>query len=197
MQQRNKSFLLVWDCLPLPDFPPSARRQQAEGFLWFHKESWQCGLEPQFGPLGGWQTGAQLRSKGKNTSVSRAVAHSETKHQCWRLLRLGGFKQKTSNIPHGQIKMGVRYRASMQRYIQLSLSNGSEQRKNTNDYHCHGNQVGHSSRWGCGWMNDSHVWHSHREAPWSQWHLDLRQHTKAHPCPEHIQNYEQVETHKG
>lgn len=29
-----------------------------------------------------------------------------------------------------------------------SLSNGSEQREDTNDYHCHGNQVGHSSRWG-------------------------------------------------
>lgn len=96
-------------------------------------------------------------AEGKNTSVSRPVVYSEAKHQGWRLSGLGNFKQKTNNIHHGQIKMGVPYRASMQRYISVSLSNGSEQRKNTNVYHCHGNQVGHSSRWGWSWMNVSHV----------------------------------------
>ena len=77
-------------CFLLPDFPPSARRQQAEGFLWFHTGSWQFGLEPRSGPLDGWQTGVQLESKGTSSSVSRAATHGEVKHQGWRLSGLGG-----------------------------------------------------------------------------------------------------------
>lgn len=57
--------------------------------------------------------------------------------------------------------------------------------RNTNDYHdyrCHGNQVGHSSRWGWALNEWQSHWHSHGEAPWSQWDLDLRQH-KGTPMP--------------
>lgn len=44
-------------------------------------------------------------------------------------IRVGGHQGlgiSSNNKPHGQIKMGVPYRASMQRYIHLLLSNGSE-----------------------------------------------------------------------
>lgn len=140
----------MWDCLVLPDFPPSARRQQAAGFLLFHMGRWQCGLGPQFGPLDGWQTEVQLKSKGKSTSVSRLYKTGPN-------IRALGFQAKTSSISHSKIKMTVLYRASMQLYICLLLFNDFGQKKNTNDYHCHGNQVGHSSRWGWGWMNDSHI----------------------------------------
>lgn len=153
---------MLCEIVLLPDFPPSARRQQAEGFLWFHTGRRQCGLEPQFGPLGGWQTGAQLKSKGQKTPV--LVDQWRPTHQDWRLSGLwGDFKQKkTSTIttwPNQNGSAVQSFHAAL--YISVFRSlNGSEQRKDTNDYHdcrCHGNQVGHSSRWGWGWMNDSHI----------------------------------------
>ena len=76
--------------------------------------------------------------KGGNSDVNRGIIYAARSG----LSGLGNFKHNKQYRPQPN-QMGVLNRASMQH---LSLSNNSGQRKNNNDYDCHGYQVGHSSR---------------------------------------------------
>lgn len=109
--------------------------------------------------LGRMTNWGAARVKGKKTlAVSRLVVHSEAKHQGWRLLGLGDFKQKKQAIYH-MVKSKWECCTELPcSFISVFCSLMALNRgENTNDYHFHGNQVGHSSRWGWGWMNDSHI----------------------------------------
>lgn len=181
-----------WSYLTSLLLPEDSRLRVSFGFT---REGGSAALSHNLVPRADDKLGRSWSQRGKASVLVRK----------WNKKRLnirtgdyrgGGFKQKTSNLQHGQIKMGVPYRASMQLYIHGSLSKSSEQRKNTDNYHCHGNQVGHSSRWGWGWMNDSHIGirTGKRLGHNGTYIWD---NTKAHPCPGNIQNYEQIQTYKG
>lgn len=97
----------------LPDFHPSARRQQVEDFLWLHTERWQCGLEPQFGPLGGWWTVEQLEMGGGKKNISRLPVHCTFENK----QGLGSTSKDKPYTPQSDWNGGVLYTASMQHYL--------------------------------------------------------------------------------